>query len=103
MGLIGREIFGFGQMLSLVFLIGSHVLTFTVAMNTITGYATCSIVFSVVGMAISCILSIPRTLSGMTWLALACKSNPNPIRHPNNYCGAKRSNTNCTVTLQTLI
>ena len=75
MGPIGREIFGFGQILFLVFLMGSHVLTFTVAMNTVTGHATCSIVFGVVGMAVSCILSIPRTLSGMTWLALACKSN----------------------------
>ncbi|OJJ46085.1 hypothetical protein ASPZODRAFT_117902 [Penicilliopsis zonata CBS 506.65] len=70
MGRFGRELLGTGQILFLVFIMASHLLTFTVAMNTITGHATCSIVFGVVGLVLSCICSLPRTLSKMSWLSL---------------------------------
>ncbi|KAI5468162.1 transmembrane amino acid transporter protein-domain-containing protein [Mariannaea sp. PMI_226] len=69
-GPIGREIVGFAQLLLLVFIMASHILTFTVALNTITGHGTCSIVFGIVGMIASCILSLPRTLTNMTWLSI---------------------------------
>ncbi|KAJ5747663.1 uncharacterized protein N7511_009359 [Penicillium nucicola] len=70
MGAFGRELFGIGQLLFLIFLMASHILTFTVALNTITGHATCSIVFGVVGLVLSLILSLPRTLEKMSWLSL---------------------------------
>ncbi|KAL4887812.1 transmembrane amino acid transporter protein-domain-containing protein [Aspergillus ambiguus] len=70
MGRFGRELLGAGQLLFLIFLMGSHVLTFSVAMNVLTGHATCSIVFGVVGMIVSFILSLPRTLEKMSWLSL---------------------------------
>jgi hypothetical protein len=66
MGGFGRESFGTGQLLFLIFLMASHILTFTGALNTITGHATCSIVFSVVGLVLSLILSLPRTLEKMS-------------------------------------
>ncbi|KKK19958.1 hypothetical protein P175DRAFT_09771 [Aspergillus ochraceoroseus IBT 24754] len=66
----GREILSVAQMLFFVFVMASHLLTFTIAMNTITGHGTCSIVFGVVGMAISFILSLPRTLAKVSWLSL---------------------------------
>jgi amino acid permease len=72
MGGFGRELFGTGQLLFLVFLMASHILTFTVALNTITEHATCSIVFGVVGLVLSLILSLPRTLEKMSWLSLVC-------------------------------
>ena len=72
-GPIGREVVGFGQLLLPVFIMASHILTFTVAMNTITGHATCSMIFGVVGMLASSILSLPRTLTNMTWLSIVCK------------------------------
>lgn len=72
-GPIGREVVGLGQLLLLVFIMASHILTFTVAMNTITNHGTCSMVFGVVGMLASCILSMPRTLTNMTWLSIVCK------------------------------
>ena len=73
MGSFGRELFGTGQLLFLIFLMASHILTFTVALNSITGHGTCSIIFGVVGLILSLILSLPRTLEKMSWLSLVCK------------------------------
>lgn len=75
MGRFGRELFGTAQLLFLVFIMASHILTFTVALNSITNHATCSIVFGVVGMVISCFLSLPRTLEKVSWLSLVCESS----------------------------
>lgn len=74
MGPFGRELFGLGQFLFCIFVMGSHLLTFRVMMNTITDHGTCSIVFSVIGMVICIVLSIPRTMKGMTLISFACKS-----------------------------
>lgn len=74
LGPIGREIFGIGQFLFCIFVMGSHLLTFRVMMNTITVHRACSVLFSAVGMILSMILSIPRTMKGMTWISFACKS-----------------------------
>lgn len=71
LGSFGRELFGLGQFLFCIFVMGSHILTFRVMMNTITEHGTCSIVFSVVGMVLSLVLSIPRTMKGMTWISFA--------------------------------
>ena len=73
MGGFGRELFGTGQLLFLIFLMANHILTFTVALNTNTGHATCSIVFGVVGLVLSLFLSLPRILEKMSWLSLVCK------------------------------
>lgn len=72
-GPFGREIVGAGQLLFLIFIMASHTLTFTTAMNTLTNHGTCSIVFGIVGMILSCILSLPRTLTKMTWQSIACE------------------------------
>ncbi|KAL2800252.1 transmembrane amino acid transporter protein-domain-containing protein [Aspergillus keveii] len=69
MGRFGRELLFWSNMMYLVFIMASHLLTFTVAMNTITKHATCSIVFGVVGLIVSFLLAIPRTLERMTWLS----------------------------------
>lgn len=79
MGRFGKELLGGGQMLFLLFLMASHVLTFTDAMNTITEHGTCSIVFGVVGMVLSCFLSLPRTLQKVSWLSLVCKCLPSLV------------------------
>ncbi|BCS23151.1 uncharacterized protein APUU_31376S [Aspergillus puulaauensis] len=69
MGRFGRELLFWSNMMYLVFIMASHLLTFTVAMNTITKHATCSIVFGVVGLVVSFLLAIPRTLERMSWLS----------------------------------
>jgi hypothetical protein len=78
-GKVGREVLGVAQMLFLVFIMASHLLTFTIAMNTITGHGTCSIVFGVVGMVLSFILSLPRTLVKMSWLSMVCTCFFSPL------------------------
>jgi hypothetical protein len=72
-GPIGREVLGVAQMLFLVFIMASHILTFSVALNTITEHGTCTIVFGVVGLVVSFVCSLPRTLEKMSWLSLVCK------------------------------
>ncbi|RMJ24086.1 hypothetical protein PHISP_05044 [Aspergillus sp. HF37] len=75
-GPIGREVLGVAQMLFLVFIMASHILTFSVALNTITEHGTCTIVFGVVGLVVSFICSLPRTLEKMSWLSLVCSAGP---------------------------
>jgi hypothetical protein len=73
MGRFGRELFGLGQILFSIFIMGSHIVTFTVMMNTITDHGTCSIVFSIVGMIICMVLSLPRTIKNLTYISFACE------------------------------
>ncbi|PYH49809.1 uncharacterized protein BP01DRAFT_331266 [Aspergillus saccharolyticus JOP 1030-1] len=70
-GSFGREFFGTGQLLLVVFIMASHILTFTVAMNTITSHGTCTIVFGVVGVVISFFLALPRTSANVAYLSVA--------------------------------
>ncbi|KAJ6010170.1 hypothetical protein N7522_005186 [Penicillium canescens] len=67
----GREFLGTGQLLFLVFIMGSHILTFTTMMNTLTDNGACSIIFGIVGLIISVICTLPRTLRKVSWLACA--------------------------------
>ena len=66
----GREIFGTAQMLFLIFIMGSHILTFSIMMNTVTAHGTCTIVFSIVGFVISVVCSLPRTLHKVSYLSI---------------------------------
>ncbi|KAJ5673776.1 hypothetical protein N7462_009215 [Penicillium macrosclerotiorum] len=75
MGRFGRELFGTAQLLFLVFIMASHILTFTVALNVITNHATCSIVFGVVAF-----ISI-FTAVMITMIAVGIR-NPDTIIHP---------------------
>ena len=70
----GREVFGGAQLLFLVFTMGSHILTFTNMLNTISEHGTCSIVFGVVGMILSIIFTLPRTLKKVSWMSITCES-----------------------------
>ncbi|KAF2764290.1 hypothetical protein EJ03DRAFT_392117 [Teratosphaeria nubilosa] len=71
LGSWGREIFGAAQTIFLVFTMGSHVLTFTIALNAISQHATCTIVWSVVGLVLFLIFSLPRTLKKVSYLSIA--------------------------------
>lgn len=73
MGRFGRELLGIGQLLFIIFFMASHLVTFTVAFNVITDHGTCTMVFCVVGMIVSLICSLPRTLNNVSWLSIACK------------------------------
>lgn len=71
MGSVGREILGVAQVLFIIFFMASHLVTFTTAFNVLTGHGTCSIVFGVVGLVVSLICSLPRTLKNVSWLSMA--------------------------------
>ncbi|KAL8681675.1 MAG: hypothetical protein Q9186_002192 [Xanthomendoza sp. 1 TL-2023] len=70
LGPIGREVFGAAQMLFIMFNMGSHILTFSIMMNTISEHATCSIVFGFVGLVVSLICTLPRTLHQISHMAV---------------------------------
>jgi hypothetical protein len=70
-GPIGREILGAAQVIFMVFVCGSHVLTGLIAFDTITDGASCSVVWAVVSAVICLVLTIPRTLNGISYLSVA--------------------------------
>lgn len=72
-GRFGREFFGAFYVIFCVFSAASHLLTFTIAMNVLTGHATCTIVWGVVGLVIFSILTIPRTLKNVSFLSIVCE------------------------------
>ncbi|MCJ1468030.1 hypothetical protein MMC07_006656 [Pseudocyphellaria aurata] len=71
LGPVGREIFGAAQMMFLVFVMGSHILTFSIMFNTLTDHGTCTIVFGFVAMLLSLICTLPRTLLNVSYMAIA--------------------------------
>ena len=73
LGRFGREFLGTAQLVFLIFIMGSHILTFTVMMNTVTNHGTCSIVFGIVGLILSFVCTLPRTLKKVSWLSISCK------------------------------
>lgn len=50
---------------------GSHILTFTIAFNVMTGHATCTIAWGVIGMIVLWIFILPRTLKKVSYLSVA--------------------------------
>lgn len=77
-GRLGREVFGIGQLLLLIFLMASHLLTFSILMNTLTGHGTCTVAFAVVGLVVCLVAALPRTMAKVYWMSIACES-PVPI------------------------
>ncbi|KAM7205149.1 Transmembrane amino acid transporter domain containing protein [Naviculisporaceae sp. PSN 640] len=61
-GPLFQEIFGWAQTLFMVFVMGSHILTWSICLNTLTNSAACTIVWGVVGLALFWACNIPRTL-----------------------------------------
>ncbi|KAL9010670.1 MAG: hypothetical protein Q9173_004420 [Seirophora scorigena] len=70
LGPMGREIFGIAQMLFIVFIMGSHLLTFSIMMNTLSAHGTCTIAFGLAGLVISLLCSLPRTLRKASYMAI---------------------------------
>ena len=70
MGRFGREFLGVAQVLFIIFFMASHLVTFSVALNVLSDHGTCTIVFGVVGLVVSLICSLPRTLNNVSWLSM---------------------------------
>ncbi|KAL9948850.1 hypothetical protein D7B24_004947 [Verticillium nonalfalfae] len=70
MGRLFQEIFGWAQVIFQVFVMGSHLLTWTICLNTLTNSSTCTIVWAVVGLAVFWVLNLPRTLKWTSYMSM---------------------------------
>ncbi|RPA72336.1 amino acid transporter [Ascobolus immersus RN42] len=70
-GRIVKEICGVGQLGFLIFCMSAHVLSFAIMLNVLTDHKMCTIWFMFIGMIVSLICTIPRTLKHMAFLAIA--------------------------------
>ncbi|CAG8244756.1 unnamed protein product [Penicillium salamii] len=68
-GPAGRVFLEIAQLLLLIFVMASHILTGTILLSTITKNATCGIVFGVVSLIICFIGALPRTMARVYWLS----------------------------------
>jgi hypothetical protein len=72
-GGIFREVFGWAQTVLQVFLLGGHILMWTICMNTLTNGTVCTVAWAAIGMLIFWLFNIPRTLKYTSWMSAACK------------------------------
>lgn len=72
MGRLFQEIFGWAQVIFQIMVMGSHLLTWTICLNTLTNSSTCTVVWAVVGLGVFWVLNLPRTLRYTSWMSLAC-------------------------------
>lgn len=70
-GPVGREVLGTAQLLFYVFCMGSHILTFSIMMNAVTSHGACTVLFAFVGLVISFLLTLPRTLKNVSYWSIA--------------------------------
>ncbi|KAH8671665.1 transmembrane amino acid transporter protein-domain-containing protein [Xylariales sp. PMI_506] len=68
MGRFGYELVGFMFVLQLIFLVGSHCLTGTIAFENITGSGMCSLVWGVISAIILLLLAIPPSFAELAIL-----------------------------------
>jgi len=71
MGKLFQEIWGWAQTIFQIFIMGSHLLTWTICLNTLTDSAACTIVWGVVGLAVFWALNTPRTLRAAGYYSFA--------------------------------
>ncbi|KAJ5746941.1 uncharacterized protein N7511_008637 [Penicillium nucicola] len=69
-GRVGRIVLEIGQLLLLLFVMSSHILTGTIVLSTITDNGACGIVFGVVSLVICFLGALPRTMAKVYWLSL---------------------------------
>ncbi|KAJ5740936.1 Amino acid transporter transmembrane [Penicillium malachiteum] len=65
----GRRLFGVAQLLFFVFIMGSHILTFSIMMNVLTAHSNCTILYASIGVLVSFILTLPRRLERLSHLS----------------------------------
>ncbi|OJJ06551.1 hypothetical protein ASPVEDRAFT_140600 [Aspergillus versicolor CBS 583.65] len=69
-GAWGRETVAVAQIIFFIFLMGAHILTFSIMMNTLTDHAACTILFCLVGGILSFILTLSRRLQEVSYLGI---------------------------------
>lgn len=71
----GREIFGIAQLLCFIFLMGAHILTFSIMMNTLSNHGACTIIFCLVGAILCFFLTLSRRLEEVSYLGIICMTH----------------------------
>ncbi|KAI1337622.1 transmembrane amino acid transporter protein-domain-containing protein [Xylariaceae sp. FL0016] len=71
MGRFFQEFLGWAQTIFQIFVMGSHLLTWTICLNTLTDSSTCTIVWAFVGLAVFWALNLPRTLKYASYMSIA--------------------------------
>ncbi|KAI5925486.1 aromatic and neutral aliphatic amino acid permease [Camillea tinctor] len=69
MGRFCQEFLGWAQTIFVIFVMGSHLLTWTICLNTLTDSSTCTIVWAFVGLAVFWVLNVPRTLKYASYMS----------------------------------
>ncbi|CAN8105726.1 unnamed protein product [Discula destructiva] len=70
-GFVCHEILGWGQTIFMVFVMASHLLTWTIALNNLTDSSQCTIMWAGVGLVVFFVLNTPRTLKYTSYMSLA--------------------------------
>ena len=70
----GKELFGWAQTIFQIFSMASHILTWTICFNTVTGSSTCTMVWGVIALIVFWLFDLPRTLKNVSYLSISCKS-----------------------------
>lgn len=68
---IFQEVFGWAQAIFQIFVMGAHLLTWTICLNALSDHSACTIVWVVVGLAVFWALNLPRTLKHTSWMSMA--------------------------------
>lgn len=71
-GPVGREVAAAAQILFFIFLMGAHILTFSIMMNTLTDHGACTVIFCVVGAVLCFFLTLSRRLQEVSYLGIIC-------------------------------
>jgi amino acid permease len=66
-----KEVCEAAQIILLLFIMSAHILTFSIMLNVLTNHGACTIIFTVIGMVVSIILSIPRTMKNVALMSIA--------------------------------
>ncbi|KAJ5112974.1 Amino acid transporter transmembrane [Penicillium angulare] len=69
MGRHGSRVLGIAQLLFFVFVMGSHILTFSIMMNALTEHSNCTILYASIGVLVSFVLTLPRRLERLSHLS----------------------------------
>jgi amino acid permease len=69
MGRAGQLGLGIAQVVFYIFVMGSHVLTFSIMMNVLTDHGSCTLLYSALGLLVSFILTLPRQLEKLSHLS----------------------------------
>jgi amino acid permease len=68
-GRVGRTTLDIAQLVFFILVMGSHVLTFSIMMNVLTEHSSCTVIFSVVGLLVSFLLTLPRRLEKLSHIS----------------------------------